>query len=1017
MPSLPINNNLSPHSHVHLYRTFTSRNTSRHCSNQHQHHRRYHACLHKQNNDAPPTDSPPANSSTNQTISTSTVDDRLLSPMMLHYVETKRRLFNSLCSQSDRKLMLLYRCGDFFESFFEDAYLLSHHCGLALTSKDGGKSLNTRIPMAGLPHFCLDDKLSILLSNNITIAVVDQLPNQSSTNDKKLMKRVVTKLLSPATASQDASKMSYIVAICINNDNEFSFGLSYTDVCTGEFKVTQDQSISNLKNLLSTLYPVEIIISPFISDSKTIMLKNIKSCEDLTHEIRQSNTSIVTLLTNNNNLTKSSNHIIGEAERIICEFNKVDSVESLGCKDLWQGIYSCSLIINYLFNTLNIPSNIISLNKLTTFSQSEYLQLDESALNNLEIIESLRDSCKNRSLQWAIDKTITTMGSRRLKKWIMRPRRNYEIINTRHDAVEQFINDVCMRDCIRNILKNMPDLERIAGKIYSNRISPRELLWLCECLFTLPNLINLLPSSIINTNVSLDDDYELNVINGNKWNDLIKNSEFIIDSLANPSPSTLPSPDSISDAGQRVFRHGYNPQLDSLRETACSTSYSSSSDSTTKQSSWVNDIEIRERNRSGVESLRVKHIRNSGYVVRIPRSQGEKLLSVNALHFSNLGYEHVQGTKLEIRFTFKELRKLAKEHALTVSEIINLERKLYFEILNYINPYILVIRQIGSLISCIDVITSFACISSEWQYTRPSIINTDEMVIDIKNSRHAIVEQMLPVNKTYVPNNIKLSTTENETRLLLLCGMNSAGKSCALRSIGIIIILSHSGCFIPCTSAKLSIFDKLFTRVGAIDDVSKGQSTFQIEMAETCNILSHITNKSLVLLDEIGRGTSTSDGIALAWSIAEELIRDDKEGRPLTMFVTHFHDLNHLATIHHNINAFHMGIKKCEGELWLSTHIIESGPCYQSLGIVTAERAGLPERVLKRARYIADIVSNPCQAVGKRLREALSSSSQVLQVPEEDVDVEGYDKEFEAGYQKALEDVKNHLKQLSTFNF
>lgn len=1018
-------------------------------------------------------------------LTTDTVDETLLSPMMQHYVQTRRRLSLSLCASSDRRLLLLYRVGDFFESFFEDAHLLSALCGVALTSKEAGKALRMRVPMAGVPHFCVDDKVPALLAANVSVAVVDQVtrPASHGTPAAGLVQRAVTRLLTPATASEDglrdATRPAYVCAIVVRplpaaearrhaveapaavalasrdgdegDDDACAFGLAYADACTGEFRATAGASLSAVHSLLATLRPAEVIVAAGRGGS-TLAARVVDTA-------RRAGNAVITTA---DALPEA------EADRLLADFHRVDSVESLGCRHMPQTVQAAAALVSFLTDTLSVDgdpggngvgSSSVALNRLTTFAEDDFMHLDENCLKNLEVLESARDAVKNRSLQWAVDRTVTPMGARRLRSWLLRPLTDLRAIAARHDIVQALTADkgTVVRNAVRKSLRNFADLERLGGRVSSGRVTPRELRWLCESVVRLPDLFACLSSCV--------DSGEDGEMEGNptlEWvggvdEALVTLAVQVLDGLMDPAPSSMPSELAISGgsaakenwdtASMRVFRPGYDNELDMLRRAVA------------EPEAWITTLEQQERERSGIDSLRIKHIKNSGYVIRVARTVGERKLDEDVAFFSRLGYERVQSTKAELRFTFPNLKARAREHHAAVSEVLLLERRLFLGLCERMMAFVSTLRQLGAQVARIDVVAGFAHVAAENGYIRPHVLPGDEHVLDIHDGRHPVVEQLLPAGKTFVANTLQIGHAGDDDggddgkekttgfgSLLLLCGPNAAGKSCALRSLGLICILAQCGCFVPARFARISVCDRVFTRVGAVDDVARGQSTFQVEMAETACILSHATSHSLVLLDEIGRGTSTADGIAIAWSVAEHLSQRKESDVPRTMFVTHFHELNHLSTLYDNVKSFHVRMQRVvsveedddgdgdgDGDSgdqsadWMSTHVIMPGPSYESMGLAMAERAGFPAAVLKRAHEISTIVSNPCKAVGAQLQLALASQRSVTHAePADNVehnnndddndalhrDSDDYDEGFAQGYKRALADVEANLQRL-----
>lgn len=916
--------------------------------------------------------------------------------MMQHYVQTKRKLSKDLGGTSDREVMLMYRVGDFFESFFEDAVLLSSVCELALTSKDAGKALGARVPMAGVPHYAIDDKIKMLLARSVTVAVVDQVQSAAETPSGKLVKRAVTRLITPGTAVDDtlldAKKSSYFAALVVNgtgtmvrakkrddlNGESFSglrFGFAYADVSTGEFKVTDGEGIDTLQRLLVNVAPAELLV---LSDPKQERLR-----ERISEEGRSAGTSVVTY---------REPHDLIAAETILTEFHSVDNVESLGCRGRPLCIEAAASLLSFTHQTLwtnNEQEQPLPLNSLKTFAVSDVMLLDAACLRNMEVVRTVRDGVKERTLQWAVDRTVTSMGARCLRSWLLAPSMCLDVIWTRQAFVKAFLQDGLNRRIrVQALLKNVGDLERLGGKVGAGRASPRELRWLAESILRLPVVLDTTRGCLEDGIQADASTYEAGDFLRDIDDQVLQLAGEVDDGLVDPAPSSIVSEMIIRGGGAskenwdissaQIFRPGYDDELDALRRAI------------DEPERWISALEDQERVRTGIESLRIKHIKNTGYVLRIPRSVGERKMDEDPVFFVRLGYERVQSTKAELRFRFEELNAHEKLHNSALSEIILLELGLYNQLRVKLSQYVPHLREIAQQISAIDVLAGFAQVAEEHHYVMPELLHPAERLISLEDARHPVVEQTLPVNKTFVPNSFQLGAKHDRSYpdLMVLCGPNAAGKSCALRSIGLICILAQTGCFVPARSAKLSLCDRIFTRVGAVDDLARGQSTFQVEMAETACILSQMTSSSLVLLDEIGRGTSAVDGIAIAWSVSEHLAKRRKRDGittepPKSMFVTHYHELNQLASLHANIQSFRLEVAKRElsengktGQIeWIPTHKVIPGASFESLGLAIAQRAGFPTQVLERAEEIAAFLRAPSQALGAELRRALSGTS------------------------------------------
>lgn len=968
-------------------------------------------------------------------LATQSVPLHLLSPMMQHYVVTKRNLSKTLSvsPSSPRKLVQMYRVGDFFESFFEDASLLSSVCQIALTSKDAGKALGTRVPMAGVPHYAIDDKIKMLLSQNITVAVVDQVQSAVDVPAGKLVKRAVTRLITPGTANDDAlleaTESRYIAALVVKSpirrkggpweDADIQFGFAYADVSTGEFMVTDGEGLDAVRRLLANVEPAEILL---------VLPKDDKFLgERLLEEVGVLGTGVI-----------SQKDALGVtvAEDVLARFHAVESVESLGCRGRPLCSEAAASLVQFTSHTLAVESDDElppPLNMLQTFSMSDVMLLDETCLRNMEVIETVRDGTREGSLQWAVDRTVTVLGARCLRAWLSAPSMSLDTISMRHDVVDALTNDTQNRRAqIQMALRNIADIERIAGRVGAHRATPRELRWLCETILQLPTVLHSLNCSLVDFERTHSLSKRTSHFVSGVDEGLIRLAKDVDRALVDPAPAFITSEMFIRTGAltkenwdvstTRIFRTGYCAELDKLRTAV------------EGPDQWITALEEQERQRADIDKIRIKHIKNTGFVLRVPRSIGEKKMDEDPMFFVKLGYERAQSTKAELRFRTDQLREHERDHNSAFSEILLLELRLFSDLQNQATQYVPHMRDVAKRIAAIDVLAGFAQVAEEQQYVRPTMRERSERISNIEDARHPVVEQTLPISRTFVPNSFRLGAGKNREipDLMILCGPNAAGKSCSLRSVGLMCILAQAGSFVPARSAELSLCDRIFTRVGAVDDVARGQSTFQVEMAETACILSHATSSSLVLLDEIGRGTSTVDGIAIAWSVAEHLTRrrtkDGKEIQPpRAMFATHYHELNQLASVHDNVQSFRLHMEKRERQReggkseieWISTHKVLPGASFESLGLTIAKRAGFPREVIERAEQIAKFLKAPSEALCAELKQALSEACGEKRMEREQKEYEAEMQlptesseettAFQAGFEKGYEVAKAEL--------
>lgn len=879
----------------------------------------------------------------------------------------------------------------------------------------------------------------MLLANHVTVAVVDQVQPARDASPGKLVKRAVTRLITPGTASDhallDPNHNSFLAALVVKAmpAADVSFGFAYADVSTGEFRATEARGVDAIRRLLAAVAPSELLV---VSDKCQQLLKDA-----VEKEIMDAGITLV-----------SETHAISQqaAQTILCQFYHIDHVESIGCHEREACTEAAAVLLSFVTNTITsemTDRHSIHLNRLVTFSASDTMTLDASCIRNLEVLQTTRARNNQLSLEWAIDRTVSSMGSRCLRSWILNPLMSVDTIVARQSVIEAFVNHV--EDTVGNVqkhIRSVADFERLGGRVCSARASPREMRCLCQSVAILPDLFHHVHTCLMSQPRTESSHAFFEQITAEVDQHLMHLVSKVLACMMDPAPVTIVSEMAISSGGVskenltysavQIFCAGYNPELDRLRQAV------------EEPDVWISELETKERSRSQIDSLRIKHIKNTGYVVRVPRSVGEKRMNDEPLLFSKLGYDRVQGTKAELRFRFKELKVKEKEHFSALSEAMLLELRLFEELRKDMMIHIDTVRRVGRQVAAIDVLAGLAEVARTQRYCKPNMLPSSDRRMKIVDGRHAVVEQTLPVGTSYVPNTFSLGDVEDEScaDVMVLCGPNAAGKSCALRSIGLIAILAQIGSFVPAQYAELSICDRIFTRVGAVDDVAKGQSTFQVEMAETACILSHATSSSIVLLDEIGRGTSSRDGIAIAWSVAEYLANGMKEGCARTLFVTHYHELNYLADVYKNVKAFHLHMEHAEEYQvdaekrnpdddiykWITTYRIVSGASFNSMGLAIAKRAGFPDTVLRRAEDIGNLLRNPFRMLGDELKSVLSGDGGIemrdkvesesngaveINVDNERSVVqerEQFGTGFANGYAQAIADMRKGLDKLSS---
>ncbi|CCI01290.1 DNA mismatch repair protein MutS [Microcystis aeruginosa] len=816
------------------------------------------------------------------------LDRSKLTPMYQHYVEVKETYPNAL---------LLYRVGDFFECFFQDAVIISRELELVLTSKEGGKGIG-RVAMTGVPHHALERYSRLLVEKGYAVAICDQVEDSTeAAAEKRLVERAITKLLTPGTLTDEgmlnAKKNNFLAAVVITGEN---WGLAYADISTGEFYTTQASDLTALSLELTRLQPSEILFPINAPDLNRILRPGEKSdhlppClpDSFCYSLRPQ-----TIFT----LTEAKN-------RLLITY-KMRSLEGMGCEHLPLAIRAAGGLLEYIEDTQK--ANQVPLQPLKTYSVSEFLILDGQTRRNLEITQTVRDGSFYGSLLWAIDRTCTAMGSRALRRWLLQPLLDSRGIRARQDTIQELKDNPSLRQDIRQKLREIYDIERLSGRVGAGTANARDLLSLAASLVKLADLAALVASG--------NSPYlkALQQIPA----DLEKLGQQVIAHLVESPPLHL------KEGG--VIREGIDAQLDALRRD-----YQEVID-------WFKNLETTEKERTGISNLKVNYNKTFGYYISLPRSKAD---------FAPKEYVRKQTLVNEERYITTELKEKENIILTAVDELNKLEYEIFSDLRRQVAEFSPEIREVATKVAALDVLAGLAEIAVYQGYCRPEI--ADGRLIDIKDGRHPVVEQSLGAG-FFVPNSINLGNQEGleYPDLIILTGPNASGKSCYLRQVGLIQLLAQTGSFVPAKSAKISICDRIFTRVGAVDDLATGQSTFMVEMNETANILNHATDRSLVLLDEIGRGTATFDGLSIAWSVAEYLATVLQSR---TIFATHYHELNELASILENVANYQVTVKELPHEI-VFLHQVRPGGADKSYGIEAGRLAGLPASVIDRAMQV-----------------------------------------------------------------
>jgi DNA mismatch repair protein MutS len=809
-------------------------------------------------------------------------------------------------------VLLLFRLGDFYEMFGEDARIGSQVLQLVLTSREIGRG--NRVPMCGVPHHAVERYIAKLLEAGYKVAICEQLEEPSP--KKRLVRRDVTRVLTPGTLVEDsfldAKRYNFLVALCGGTEDEKRheagrgagdegregkpkrFGFAVAEVSTGEFAVTELDG-KTLWDELTRLQPAEVLLPERLADDE-IFVNRLKSvCEGAS-------------------LTTFDLDPFTEPERLLCQHFQVATLDGFGVTGLNLAIRAAATIIAYLQRTQ--LTALEHLKSLSTYSVGEFMLLDNATRRNLELVQSLRDGSVYGTLLWVLDETTTPMGGRLIRRWILQPLLSVQRINERLDAVELLYRETLWRQEIRETLKSIPDLERLVARVGTGTANPRDLAQIRSALQVIPKLREVLMAKAMKAPLLWSIAERLHTAD-----DLRRRLEEAL--VDNP-------PQRMTEGG--IFRDGYHPELDELRYIA------------QHGKELIAQLEAKERERTGIRNLRVGYNQVFGYYIEVTKAN---------LHLVPKDYIRKQTLTDVERFVTPELKQLENKVLGAEERIGQLEYQLFVELRQEVARRSGELLETGRAIAELDVLATFAEVAAKNHYTRPLVDDGDEIVI--VEGRHPVIEQVQK-DKPFVPNDCRLDNRENQ--LLIITGPNAAGKSTYLRQVALIVLMAQVGSFVPAKEARIGIVDRIFTRVGAHDELVRGQSTFMVEMSETANILHNATERSLVLIDEIGRGTSTYDGIAIAWAVAEELHRIGCK----CLFATHYHHLNELANLLPRVQNYRAAVHE-EGDKVVFLYRIVPGGTDRSYGIQVARLAGLPERVIVRAKEILATLENNDQKV------------------------------------------------------
>ncbi|MBE6090201.1 MAG: DNA mismatch repair protein MutS [Clostridium beijerinckii] len=773
--------------------------------------------------------------------------------------------------------ILFYRLGDFYEMFFDDAITVSRELELVLTGKNCG--LEERAPMCGIPHHAAAAYIPRLVNKGYKVAICEQLEDPKEA--KGIVKRGVVKIITPGTFIDANSSLendnTYLMTIYESDER---IGLAVSDISTGEFKTTSFDNIKiTLLDEISKVAPKEILVDKNISQS-------------LIDDIKGITTALIT--------EKDFNEFIVSKEEIIDQFSDLEVSGLVNEREI-----SSRVLLKYIYETQKM--SLTNINLLEQYEIINYMTIDGNSRRNLELTESIREKSKKGSLLWVLDKSATSMGGRTIRKWIEEPLIIKSEIEKRLSGVSEAFSSISFNEDLRSSLKDIYDIERIVGKTSNKNVNAKDMLSLKASLDKLPSIKELLGTA----NSELLKEYYENL-------DELSDIRELLESSIKEEPS-------LSIKEGNIIKDGYNSEVDELRQSKL------------HGKEWIAALENREREFTGIKSLKVGYNKVFGYYIEISKSNYNSIPEGRYVRKQTLANAE--------RYITEELKIMEDKILGAEEKLINLEYSLFTDIRDSIEKEIARLKKSARIISNLDGISTLALIALENDYIKPEI--NEDGIIEIVDGRHPVVEKVIGRGE-FVSNNTTLN--QNDKELLLITGPNMAGKSTYMRQVALITLMAQIGSFVPASSANISICDKIFTRIGASDDLAGGKSTFMVEMWEVSNILKNATSKSLVLLDEVGRGTSTYDGLSIAWSVIE-YITGNENLRCKTLFATHYHELVKLEGVLPGVKNYSVAVKKMKDSVIFLRKIVEGG-ADESYGIEVAKLAGLPDDVINRAKEI-----------------------------------------------------------------
>ncbi len=823
-----------------------------------------------------------------------------LTPMMQQFFSLKAKHPDAL---------MLFRCGDFYETYCEDAIAASQILGITLTRRNNGGTSGSA-EMAGFPHHALDTYLPKLVRAGRRVAICDQLEDPKLT--KKLVKRGITELVTPGVAMSDNvlnyKENNFLAAVHFGKG---ACGVAFLDISTGEF-LTGEGSYDYVEKLLGNFAPKEVLYD--------------KSCgRDFT---RYFGGKYATFEMEDWVFTDRC-----ARQKLLKHFG-TRNLKGFGVDHLANGVIASGAILEYLEETQH--TNIGHITALSRIEEERYVRLDKFTIRSLELVQPMQEG--GRSLLSVIDRTVTPMGGRMLRRWVVFPLKDVKPINERLDVVEYFFRDPAMRAVAHENMQRMGDLERIISRIAVGRVSPREVV---QLKIALQAIEPLKASCLAADNEAL-----------RRVGEMLNVCATLRDRIER---EVQPDPPLLVNRGN-VIADGFNEELDDLRNISRS------------GKDYLVKLQERESEETGIASLKVGYNNVFGYYLEVRNTYKDKVPQE---------WIRKQTLAQAERYITQELKEYEEKIMGADEKILALEERLFMELVTFAQDFIPQIQTNANAIARLDCLLSFACAAEENNYIRPQI--DDSEALEIRGGRHAVIETQMPVGERYVPNDIMLDTERQQ--IMIITGPNMAGKSALLRQTALIVLMAQVGCFVPAEGAKIGLVDKIFTRVGASDNISLGESTFMVEMTEAANILNNVSSRSLVLFDELGRGTSTYDGISIAWAIVEYL-HETKRAGARTLFATHYHELNEMEKNFRRVKNYNVSVREVDGKV-IFVRKLERGGSEHSFGIHVAEIAGMPKSIVKRANVILkQLEADNAQvgAVAKPSAQAIEDSREGMQL-------------------------------------